>query len=168
MPSLTKDATNSSAPILSLKPSLSAFTSCVATVCACSVVHSCSTLCDRMGCSPPGSSVHGILQAKITGVGGHFFLQGSSWPWDRICISCVSWIADRFFTTEPLGKPSTYHEGWKWGTKCTFIFFNIVFNLLSSEHVRKECEERLLEHLNSCTSLSPTQSNISSHSSKKR
>ena len=26
---------------------------------------SCLTLCDPMGCSPPGSSVHGILQARI-------------------------------------------------------------------------------------------------------
>ena len=25
----------------------------------------CLTLCDPMGCSPPGSSVHGILQARI-------------------------------------------------------------------------------------------------------
>ena len=27
--------------------------------------HSCPTLCDPMGCSPPGSSVHGFLQARI-------------------------------------------------------------------------------------------------------
>ena len=26
---------------------------------------SCPTLCDRVDCSPPGSSVHGILQARI-------------------------------------------------------------------------------------------------------
>ena len=29
------------------------------------VAQSCLTLCDRMDCSPPGSSVHGILQARI-------------------------------------------------------------------------------------------------------
>ena len=29
------------------------------------VTHSYVTLCDPMDCSPPGSSVHGILQAKI-------------------------------------------------------------------------------------------------------
>ena len=28
-------------------------------------LHSCWTLCDPMDCSPPGSSVHGILQAGI-------------------------------------------------------------------------------------------------------
>ena len=29
------------------------------------VTQSCLTLCDLMDCSPPGSSVHGILQARI-------------------------------------------------------------------------------------------------------
>ena len=31
----------------------------------CSVVQSCLTLSDPMDCSPPGSSVHGIFQARI-------------------------------------------------------------------------------------------------------
>ena len=31
------------------------------------VAQSCLTLCDLMDCSPPGSSVHGILQARILG-----------------------------------------------------------------------------------------------------
>ena len=34
-------------------------------LCACSVAQSCLTLCNPTGCSPPGSSVHGILQARI-------------------------------------------------------------------------------------------------------
>ena len=47
--------------------------------------------------SPLASSVHGIFQAgKSTGVVCHFFLQGSSWPRDQTCISC---IAGGFFTT---------------------------------------------------------------------
>ena len=29
------------------------------------VAQSCPTLCDPMDCSPPGSSLHGILQAKV-------------------------------------------------------------------------------------------------------
>ena len=33
------------------------------------------TLCDSMN-SPPGSSVHGIFQARIPGGGYHFLLQG--------------------------------------------------------------------------------------------
>ena len=34
-------------------------------VCVCEVAQSCPTLCDPVDCSPPGSSVHGILQARI-------------------------------------------------------------------------------------------------------
>ena len=42
---------------------------------------SCSVISDSFAtpwttCSPPGSSVHGILQAKNTGVGCHSLLQG--------------------------------------------------------------------------------------------
>ena len=43
-------------------------------VCCSLVARSYLTLCDPMDCSPPGSSVHGIL--KNTGVGSHFLLQG--------------------------------------------------------------------------------------------
>ena len=35
----------------------------------------CLTLCNPMDCSSPGSSVHGFLQAKNTGVGCHSLLQ---------------------------------------------------------------------------------------------
>ena len=34
-------------------------------VCESEVAQSCPTLCDSVDCSPPGSSIHGILQAKI-------------------------------------------------------------------------------------------------------
>ena len=37
---------------------------------------SCPTLRGPVECSPPGSSIHGLLQARITGVGGHTLLQG--------------------------------------------------------------------------------------------
>ena len=39
------------------------------------VTQLCPSLCDPMVCSPPGSSVHGILQAKNTGVGSQSLLQ---------------------------------------------------------------------------------------------
>ena len=39
------------------------------------VAQSCPTLCDPMDCSLPGSSVHGIIQARIL-VDCHFLLQG--------------------------------------------------------------------------------------------
>ena len=33
--------------------------------CSSSITQSCLTLCDPVDCSPPGSSIHGILQARI-------------------------------------------------------------------------------------------------------
>ena len=69
-----------------------------------SIYLSCPILCDPMDCSPPGSSVHGSLQARILEVVAVSFSRGSSWPRDRTCISCDSCIARRSFTTEPPGK----------------------------------------------------------------
>ena len=73
-------------------------------VCVCSVAQLCPALCDSMGCSPPGSSVHGISQTRILEWVASSFSRGSSWPRDRIFISC---IAGGFFTTQLPGKPST-------------------------------------------------------------
>ena len=42
------------------------------------VTQSCLTLCDPMDCSPPGSSVHGILQARILEWVALLFFRGSS------------------------------------------------------------------------------------------
>ena len=52
------------------------------------------TLCDPVDCSPPGSSVHGILQARILEWVAIPFSRGSSWPRNR---TQVSHIAGRFF-----------------------------------------------------------------------
>ena len=41
----------------------------------CACAHWCPTLCDPMDCSPPGSSVHGISQARILEWGCHIRLQ---------------------------------------------------------------------------------------------
>ena len=61
----------------------------------CLVAQSCLTLCDPMDCSPPGSSVHGILQAWILGWVARPSSSGSSQPRDR---TQVSRIAGGFFT----------------------------------------------------------------------
>ena len=66
----------------------------------------CLTLWDPMDCSPPGSSVHGILQARILEWVANPFPRGSSQPRDWTCISWSSSIAGGFFTIEPLGKPN--------------------------------------------------------------
>ena len=46
--------------------------------CGCSVAKSCPTLLDSMDCSPPGSSVHGILQARTLKKVAISFCRGSS------------------------------------------------------------------------------------------
>ena len=54
------------------------------------VAQSCPTLCDPMDCSLPGSSVHGILQARILEWVAISFSRGSSWPRDRTQVSCIA------------------------------------------------------------------------------
>ena len=54
------------------------------------VAQSCPTLRDPMDCSPPGSSVHGILQARILEPVAIFFSRGSSQPWDRTQFSHIA------------------------------------------------------------------------------
>ena len=63
-----------------------------------------SDSCDPMDCSLSGSSVHGVLQARILEWVSISFSGGSSWPRDQTWVSYVSCIAGRLFTTEPLGK----------------------------------------------------------------
>ena len=47
-------------------------------VCVCVYALSCPTLCDPIDYSPPGSSVHGILQARILESVAIFYSRGSS------------------------------------------------------------------------------------------
>ena len=53
------------------------------------VVHSYLTLCDPIDFSPLGSSVHGILQARILEWVAIPFSRGSSQPRDRTQVSCI-------------------------------------------------------------------------------
>ena len=58
------------------------------------------TLCYPMDCSPPGSSVHGILQARILEWVAMSSSRGSSQPRDQTCVSYVSCIGRRFLYHE--------------------------------------------------------------------
>ena len=62
------------------------------------VTQSCLTLCDPVDCSPPGSSVHGILQARILEWVAISFSRGSSQP------GSPALQADAL-SSEPPGKP---------------------------------------------------------------
>ena len=72
-------------------------------VCILSRFGSCLTLTDScyspVDCSPPASSVHGILQARILEWVATPSFRGSSRPRDRTCISYVSCIGRQVLTT---------------------------------------------------------------------
>ena len=72
----------------------------------CLVAQSCPTFCDPMGCSPPGSSVHGDSPGKNTGEGCHVFLQGifPTQGWNPRLLHC----GQIFLTTETPGNPNPY------------------------------------------------------------
>ena len=64
------------------------------------------TLCDPLDCSPPGSSVHGILQARIQEWVAMLSSRGSSDPGMEPTSLVSPAFVGRFFTTESPGKPT--------------------------------------------------------------
>ena len=66
----------------------------------------CPTLCDPRDCSPPGSSVHGIFQARILGGVCHILLQGifQTQGWNSHLLHLLHWQAGSLPLTPP-GKP---------------------------------------------------------------
>jgi len=68
---------------------------CMCYVLCAKLLQSCPTLCSPMDCSPPGSSVHAILQARILEWVAIPLSSRSSQARDRTCVSC---IAGGFFT----------------------------------------------------------------------
>ena len=59
------------------------------------VAQSCPTPCNSLDCSPPGSSIHEVFQARIVEWVVISYFRGSSSPRDQ---TQVSGIAGRFFT----------------------------------------------------------------------
>ena len=80
-------------------------------VCVCSVTQSCPALCDPMGCSPPGSSVHRISQARILEWVAISYSRASSRPRDR---TRIYYIGKRILYYWAIGKPpNVYTEDFK-------------------------------------------------------
>ena len=94
------------------------------------VAQSCLTLCDSTDCSPPGSSVHGILQARIREWVATPSSRGSSPP--RGCTQ-ISHMAGRIFTI--------------WATREAQTFLNllliILFFGLAWIHVGRLCPKEI-------------------------
>ena len=76
------------------------------------VIQSCSTLCNPMDCSPPGSSVHGISPGKNTGEGCHFLRQGifPTQGSDPRLLRLLQWQDS--LPSEPPGKPRRQEIGY--------------------------------------------------------
>ena len=69
------------------------------------MLFSCSVMSDSfrdsIDCSPPGSFVHGISQARILEQGAISFSRGSFWPKDQTQIYCIGrWILYHWATWE--------------------------------------------------------------------
>ena len=79
-------------------------------------LQSCLTMCDPTDCSPPGFSVHGILQARILEWVAISFSKGSSRSRDRSCVSSVSWTGRWILTTRATWEARVFTH--LWSTDC--------------------------------------------------
>ena len=111
-------------------------------VCVCAHAKSlqlCLTLCDPMDYSPPGSSVHGILQARILEREAIPFSRGSSRPRDQIQSLMSPALAGRFFSTtwDSLSLSIYIHTYIYYGSCYILLSKSLDFWLLSknSEHL---------------------------------
>ena len=75
-----------------------------------SVTQACPTSCDAVDFSPAGSSVRGILQARILEWVAIFSSRGSSLPRAQTCVSYSSCISRQILPLSHLGKPQVSHK----------------------------------------------------------
>ena len=115
-------------------------------MCACSVSQSCLTLCNPMDCSPPGSSVNGIFQARILEQVAISSSRGFSRPKDGIHVSCVSCI----------GRQILYLWA-AWETPFFYIHSYVIRVLASDSRcifeVISKCKETIHSTLRYCVTL---------------
>ena len=77
-----------------------------------------------MNCSPPGSSVHGVLQARILEWVAILFSRESSWPGDWTQVYC---IAGRFLTIWAMREVSFIFESPKFSLLCAMAFLVVMY-----------------------------------------
>ena len=104
----------------------------------CLVTQSYPTLCDPMDHSLPGSSVHGILQARILEWVAMPSSRGSFQPRDQTQVSC---IVDRFFTDWATREAHTYIHTYTHTHTHTYICIKLPiwhFKITSKEHIQSK------------------------------
>jgi len=89
-------------------------------------LQSCPTLCKPIDCSPPGSSVHGILQARVLEWVAMSSSRRSSRPRDGTWVSCTA--ADSL----PLSHQGSSIDSWQHWQMTDFILW-VLSKHLSSE-----------------------------------
>ena len=98
------------------------------------IAQACPTLCDPMNCSPPGSSLHGILQARILQWVAISSSRGSSWPRSNPHVSCGSCIGRQILYHWATWKPNTdggeAHFSWNEPEGVLFALLNRTSKLL--------------------------------------
>ena len=114
---------------------------CLLPLCACGhaqPLQSCLTLCHPLDCSPPGSSIHGILQARILQWVAMPSSRGFSWPKGQtLRISYVS-STGKFFT-----------PGATWDAPLNlFTVFKMRCTLKKYTDSMNRCPERERDHRN--------------------
>ena len=82
-----------------------------------------------MCCGLPGSSVHGIFQARILKWVATFCSRGSSRPRDQTHTSCVSCIGRWFFTTSTTQEAPVFYKSTAfWGTSWCTLYLCVLSN----------------------------------------
>ena len=87
-------------------------------VCGCvCCTQSCLTLCDPVAYSPPDSSSHRILQARMLEWVAISYSRGSSQPRNRTCLSCICFIGRQILYHWQ--HPYVFYPCFHIGNECT-------------------------------------------------
>ena len=86
----------------------------------CLVAKSCLILCDSMHCCPPGSSVHGISQARTLEWVAISSSRGSTYPTQGSNPHLGHWQEDSLPPGSPMGLGTGYKQPWCPGSPSAF------------------------------------------------
>ena len=111
-------------------------------------VQSCPTVRDPMDCNPPGSSVPGILQARILECVAISSSRGSSNPGIKPTSLESPELAGIFFTTVPPGKPFVFriwtlilkNVCWSGPGEYSLYCLHVSNSALSVQFIPKRCK----------------------------
>ena len=102
------------------------------------VAQSCLTLCDPVDCSLPGSSLHGILQARTHWSGFAIsFSRGSSWLRNHTRVSRIPGRRFNLWATREARSMSSECLKWgcDWGTQFLLLLFKLILSLNINSHM---------------------------------